>query len=95
MSTPEDINHSRLVKLTALQQTIEQYRREPKTMGTEPINAAVPDYANSAGLVSQAMHHLDEALPTGQKRRAELAHRMLTQGVQELSMWMRAKGYDV
>lgn len=76
----------------------ERYRREQPSMSTTPIKLSDEvflDYAIAGTLIDNATHHLDEALPTGQKRRAELAFRRLRRGVDELAVWLRAKGYEV
>jgi hypothetical protein len=76
----------------------EKFRRELKSLETNPIQVAdgiMLDYAMAGTLIDRAVHHLDEALPTGQKRRGELAFALLRQGVDELAVWMRAVGYVV
>ncbi len=55
----------------------------------------IDDYAASSLLIDSAIHHLGEALPTGQAERAAAAYRALSIGVNELGNWMRAKGYNV
>lgn len=77
----------------------EAYRREKPSCSTMPLQvdqgAAPLDYASAGVLIDKAMSHLDEALPTGQKFRGETAMKLLHRGVEELSVWMRARGYDV
>lgn len=73
----------------------EDYRRETPTMRTEPIRAEIVDYSTAGLHIDKAMHHLNEALPIGQRMRAESSMRLLRRGVEELAVWMRARGYDV
>lgn len=76
----------------------EPYRREKPTMDACPVERLARvgiDYATAGTLIDRGVHHLDEALPVGQKKRAELAFRMLESGVDQLRIWMQAKGYSV
>lgn len=75
----------------------EVYRREETTMDASPLKPSEIqlDYAFAGTKIDAAKHHLDEGLPNGQKRRSEAAFRLLRTGVEELGVWMRAKGYDV
>lgn len=78
---------------------LEAVRREPPSTGltnvpivtlTGPI-----DYASAGLNIDVAVHHLDEALCSRQKRRAELALAALREGVAELEAWMKLAGYNV
>lgn len=89
----------------------EDFRREKPSLDATPVRdksiasdrrssttsvyVSTVDYGSAGNLLDRAIHHLDEALPTGQKRRAELAFAMLRQGCEELGVWLRAKGYKV
>ena len=72
----------------------ESHRRERPTLDAAPI-AGVLDYAAAAQAITHGLHHLDEALPNGQKERAEAGLMLALAGVIELAKWMRAKGYTV
>ncbi len=75
---------------------LESLRREPRSVEHAPKQQAVTlDYANSGTQIDAAVAALDEALPGAQKERAEVAYALLSRGVQELGVWMRANGYDV
>lgn len=75
---------------------VEQQRREKPTLNAWPLNGhpELRDYAGSGAMISAAIHHLDEGIPTGQKRRVELALDLLVTGAHDLTAWLRAKGYD-
>lgn len=73
----------------------ETYRREPKNMPTEPVAGVMVDYAMAGTQIDKAMHHLDEGLPSGQRRRSETAFQLLRTNVFLLEKWMRARGYHV
>jgi hypothetical protein len=66
----------------------------PKKLIEEGVSVVV-DYSSATTKIDRAVFHLDEALPDGAKRRAELAFRLLREGVLELGLWMRARGLDV
>lgn len=76
---------------------------EIETLRREPTNTAIPaagpatvlDYSTGALRIDRAKHHLDEALPNRQVKRAEAAFKELRAGVEELGVWMRSAGYDV
>ena len=89
------IDHLRITKAAGIDQDPELYRRERPSVPTTPVNTPITDYATAGLYVQRAMHHLDEALPTGQRTRAELAMHMLRRGTEELAVWMRARGYTV
>lgn len=78
---------------------LEALRREPPDPHLSPGSAvplpggALLDYAGAALKVDLAVHHLDEALPTAQRRRAVLAYTVLRLGVEELHAWMLMRGY--
>jgi hypothetical protein len=82
----------------------EAHRREKPSMdaipfvayGRTPLAGAAPlDYAQAGTMIQLGIHHWDESIPTGQKVRTELAAEMITQGVVETLIWLKAKGYDV
>lgn len=85
------MNHSE----EELMRQAESHRRELATMDATPVAPLTLDYSGPGMFIQRAMHHLDEALPNGQRLRAEIAYRMLQRGTAELGVWMRAKGYDV
>lgn len=90
--------NSKFEELSQPVENPEAYRREKPTLNAQPIAALTCygiDYASAGNLIDQAIHHLDEALPVGQKRRAELAFAMLDKGVEQLRVWMREKGYEI
>jgi len=71
----------------------EEQRREPATFDTTPFPPdEVIDYGPAAGMIGTALHHLDEALPGGQKVRSEKAVLLATFGLQALAIWLRKKG---
>lgn len=70
----------------------EEHRRERGTLSTVPHQGVV-DYGDACTLVQQAMHHLDEALPTGQRIRGREALMALTVGASALTAYMHAAGY--
>ena len=72
----------------------ETHRREKPTLDATPITGVL-DYAASCQAVSLAVHHLDEALPTGQAERVAASYPMLLLGVIELGKWLQAKGYNI
>lgn len=78
---------------------LEAVRREPPTssLGGVPITlpARTLDYASAGVKIDLAVHHLDEALCSRQKLRAERAMALLKVGVQELEEWMKLSGYAV
>lgn len=79
----------------ALLKKTESYRRERPTMDAIPVvDPTVRDYAAAGTMIQQAMHHLDESIPTGQRLRTELAADLLVAGTYDLTEWLRAKGYD-
>ena len=83
-----------LMELALLQKAAEKYRREQPSLSTTPIDG-IMDYSSAGNAIAQAMHHLDEALPTGQRIRGQYAYDLLKIGVDKLGVWMRQKGYDV
>jgi hypothetical protein len=70
----------------------EAYRREAPSITTTPLPEFV-DYGTAGGMIDRAVHHLDEGLPLGQRRRCALAYALLVRGTNDLGNWMRAKGY--
>lgn len=72
----------------------EAYRRERKGFDTTPIPGVV-DYGISGTSIDNAIHHLNESLPVGQKRRTELAFKQLAVAVAQLHDWLAAKGLEV
>lgn len=73
----------------------EVFRREPKNMSSLPVNTPILDYAQAGTLIDKAMHHLNESLPNGQKRRTETAFAMLEDGCAAMRVWLRQSGYEV
>lgn len=80
-----------------LERDPEKFRREQSSLNAQPLSnhPLLPDYSTSGGLIDRGKQHLDESIPNGQKRRTECAYRMMLQGVCDLGVWLRAKGYDV
>lgn len=95
--TQQDATAAVLALLPELPQfsAIERYRREQPTLDATPLPSVPVDYAQAGTKIDIALHHLNEALPTGQRIRGSIAMRQLMAAVIELQEWMRAKGYDV
>lgn len=75
---------------------LEALRRDRKTMDANPVkDPDIRDYAACGTMISAAVHALDESIPNGQKRRTEVAAKLLLIGVVELNAWLRAKGFDM
>jgi hypothetical protein len=72
----------------------EAHRREKPTLDAQPLVGLV-DYAAAGTMLQLGIHHWDESIPTGQKRRTELAAQLVTEGVVDTLQWLKAKGYDV
>lgn len=78
---------------------IESLRRcKPDTKGlsTEVLtthNGGWVDYASAGVKLDTGRAHLDEAIPNKQRERAVAALKLMQQGLEELSVWMRANGY--
>lgn len=72
----------------------EQNRRETTTLDSVPIPDAM-DYAHSGQVIEQAVGHLRESVPNGQKQRTEAAFMALRIAVELQRVWLRAKGYGV
>lgn len=53
------------------------------------------DYSHGALKIQVAQHHLDEALPNGQKERTTVAFRLLVEGTAELRAWLVERGVEV
>lgn len=51
------------------------------------------DYASAGVKLDLGRAHLDEAIPNKQRERAVEALRLMREGVEELSVWMRMNGY--
>lgn len=60
-----------------------------------PVAATVPDYATAMNHVDIATAALSEALPGGQELRIQAAYMLLRAGVDELGVWLRARGMKV
>lgn len=71
----------------------EKLRHEPRNFVPDPIPGVI-DYAMAAGWVARALHHLDEALPSGQRARTLVALELMEQGVKHLRKWVDAKTKD-
>lgn len=70
----------------------EEFRREKPSLDAVPL-PGMEDYGPAGNAIDRAVHHLDEGLPMGQRQRCALAFGMLCRGVQDLAVWMEAKGY--
>jgi hypothetical protein len=83
-------------------------RREQPTVDTKPLQEEVCvglrrvtgkpetdlfDYSVPCNGIDAAIHHLDEGLPIGQKQRVAAAFNALEYSVEELKLWLTAKGY--
>lgn len=74
----------------------EAQRRELPTLSVSPFeNDLMIDYATAAQMIATAMHHLDESLPGGQRKRTEVAMMLATIGLKALGVWLEAKGCEV
>lgn len=71
----------------------ETYRREKPTLDACPLPDDSVDYGVAGTSIDKAMHHLDEGLPNGQRLRSATAYALLAQGVRDLGLWMKKKGY--
>lgn len=60
-----------------------------------PVTATVPDYATATNHIDLAVAALSEALPSGQDMRIQAAYLLLRAGVDELGVWLRARGMKV
>lgn len=78
----------------ALLAAAEQNRREATTLDTVPV-PSVLDYSHSGQVMEQAVGHLRESVPNGQKQRTEAAFAALRISVDLQAQWLRAKGYEV
>ena len=76
-----------------LPDVLENYRREKPGLDAIPLPNSQYDYSRAGTLIDKAIHHLDEGLPNGQKKRCAIAFNMLEVGVYELKQYMLAKGY--
>lgn len=79
---------------------IEFMRRETPTTSLRNVPAhttagVLVDYASAGLKIDVAVHHLDEALCSRQKLRAERALIALREGMAELEAWMKLSGYNV
>jgi hypothetical protein len=75
----------------------EQQRREgQQTFDAAPLKDQLPslDWAGAGLLISQAMGHLDEALPNGQKDRTAAALGALRLGVKLLELNLHLRGVN-
>lgn len=83
----------KLVQATMI--ALQQMQREPATMDAIPLkdNAGVHDYAEPLQWMATGLAAMDEALPLGQKQRAELGFILVETGVRQLRRWLSAKGY--
>jgi DNA-binding transcriptional LysR family regulator len=79
-------------KASGLLMEAEKRRREGPTVSVAPI-AGVIDYSAASLWLGAAMHHLDEALPSGQRERAAVALELLELGARHLRIWMDRKGF--
>lgn len=76
----------------------EQHRREKPSMDAWPLGpgkATVVDYGSSGQAMENAMAHLRESIPNGQKQRTEFAFRALRVAVRQHEAWLIAKGFNV
>ena len=64
----------------------------PEPLPGEPVDE---DYGAVGQLISSAMHHLDEALPSGQRSRASAAYAALRIGTVKLGEWLARRGVRV
>lgn len=73
----------------------EAQRRERPTLNAAPLKDRpdLRDYAASGTMIQNAMHHLDESIPSGQRQRTELAMNLLVAGAMDLNEWLKAKGH--
>lgn len=60
-----------------------------------PPLAFVTDYAEALNHIDAGAVHLAESLPGAQLERTVTAYLLLRAGVEELGVWLRARGVDV
>lgn len=76
----------------------EAHRRQDEgSMNVSPLpeETVDDDYAVATVLISAAMHHLDEALPSGQEPRASNAFTALEEGTRRLRLWLERRGVNL
>jgi hypothetical protein len=69
---------------------VEELRRESPSFNNYPSLPGL-DYAEPGMKISLAMHHLDEALPNGQRERALAAMMMLESGTHDLRRYLSVR----
>jgi len=82
----------------ALLADAESLRREKPSMDASPLTrdaAVVIDYGRSGQAMENAMAHLRESIPNGQRCRTEAAFLALQISLDQHRVWLRAKGYHV
>lgn len=80
----------------ALLDDAERLRRETPSMDAYPLtNATVVDYGRSGSAMENAMAHLRESVPNGQRVRTEAAFLALATALDQHRLWLRHKGYSV
>jgi hypothetical protein len=92
------MNELSSLRVKDLRAYIDSHRREPNgSLDTKPLPGNNPHFDwGAAGLnIDFAKHHLDEGLPNGQLLRVRASFMLMRQGVEELAVWLRAKGVDV
>lgn len=70
-------------------------RHERNHLDVRPHGTEVFDYSGSLQSVQVGLTTLDEALPAGQSERVREAFLLMRQGVEELAVWLRARGVEV
>lgn len=82
----------------ALLADAEGMRREKPSMDCAPLAGeanTVIDYGRSGQAMENAMAHLRESIPNGQRVRTETAFLALSHSVDQHRLWLRQKGYHV
>jgi hypothetical protein len=82
----------------ALLADAERLRREKPSMDANPLAGeqnVVIDYGRSGQAMENAMAHLRESIPNGQRCRTEAAFLALQHSLDQHRVWLRAKGYHV
>jgi len=82
----------------ALLADAERLRREKPSMDANPLTGdleVVIDYGASGQAMENAMAHLRESIPNGQRVRTEAAFMALAQSLDQHRIWLRQKGYHV
>jgi hypothetical protein len=73
----------------------EAFRQEPKTFDPGPLPGSITDYAPTGQIIEQAVAHLRESIPSGQRQRTEAAWEALRLVAPIHQEWLHKKGLQV